>query len=96
MQTVTLSPRARRALERMLAKSLRMAKAEKVGTPTDDQSTTCQSRTVSESASRRAASAQLITRAALALNEIQSVFATLDAIGQHARNTQELSSLMDE
>lgn len=40
--------------------------------------------------------AQLITRAALALNEIQSVFASLDAIGQYARNTQELSSLMDE
>ena len=40
--------------------------------------------------------AQLITRAALALNEIQSVFSSLDAIGQHARNTQELSSLMDE
>ena len=93
MQTVALSPRARHALERMLANSLRMAK---VGTPTDNQSTPCQARTVSESASRRAASAQLITRAALALNEIQSVFATLDAIGQHARNTQELSSLMDE
>lgn len=40
--------------------------------------------------------AQLITAQALALNEIQSVFTMLDAIGQNARNTQELSSTLNE